>query len=52
MIHFRTKYKQLQLTRLHHQVVAHGTESKDRVAIVILVRVVMLVSELKWWLQL
>ena len=31
-------------TRLHHQVVAHGADSKDTVAIVILVTVVMLVS--------
>ena len=44
MIHVRTKYKQLQFTRLHHQVVAHGTDSKDRIAIVILVTVVMFVS--------
>ena len=29
MFHVRTKYKQLKFTRLHHQVVAHGTESKD-----------------------
>ena len=34
----------MQFKRLHHQVVAHGTDSKDRVAIVILVTVVMLVS--------
>ena len=31
-------------TRLHHQLVAHGTDSKETVAIVILFAVVMLVS--------